>query len=45
MYVNRNKYQEPTLSEGFADIVRVNFQPNFNDVRHEALYQMHLLEK
>lgn len=40
-----SKFQEPTLKEGFEQIVRVNFVPEFNDPEHEALYKLYLLDK
>jgi bifunctional polynucleotide phosphatase/kinase len=41
----KSKYQEPTLAEGFSEIVKVNFVPNFAEKAHEELYKMYLLEK
>ena len=41
----RNKYQEPTVAEGFAEVARVNFVPEFRNADEEALYAMYLLEK
>jgi hypothetical protein len=38
-------FQEPTLSEGFSEIVRVNFLPVFKFEEHRILYHMYLLEK
>ena len=41
----KSKYEEPTLSEGFAEIVRVNFIPVFQYEEHRTLYYMYLLER
>ncbi|KAG5674964.1 hypothetical protein PVAND_004908 [Polypedilum vanderplanki] len=41
----KSKYVEPTLKEGFDEIVKVNFLPNFDNEKHETLYRMYLLEK
>lgn len=41
----RAKYQEPTVAEGFAEVVRVNFVPEFRSEDEEALYAMYLVEK
>lgn len=41
----RGKFKEPTLKEGFQQIVRVNFIPEFDDPEHEKLYKMYLVEK
>ncbi|XP_034952150.1 uncharacterized protein F21D5.5 [Chelonus insularis] len=38
-------YVEPTLDEGFIDIVKVNFVPKFDSDDKKQLYQMYLLEK
>ena len=40
----RSKYVAPELSEGFTEIVRVNFVPRFKIAAHEELYRMFLLE-
>ncbi|RZB94430.1 PNK3P, AAA 33, and/or Zeta toxin domain containing protein [Asbolus verrucosus] len=37
-------FQEPELSEGFSEIVKVPFIPKFNNPEHEKLYRMFLLE-
>ncbi|EFX85136.1 hypothetical protein DAPPUDRAFT_46356 [Daphnia pulex] len=42
--VHKSKYQEPSLDEGFSQIVRVNFQPKFRSAEDESLYKMYLLE-
>jgi bifunctional polynucleotide phosphatase/kinase len=41
----KSRYQEPTESEGFAEIVEVNFVPTFTNENHKALYSLYLLEK
>lgn len=41
----RNKFQEPTMDEGFSEIVKVNCIQKFNDSKLKELYQMFLLEK
>ena len=44
-FISRSKYVEPTLSEGFDDILKVNFIPEFKDETDQKLYRMFLLEK
>ena len=39
------QYKEPTLDEGFNEIVKVNVVPEFEFEEHQALYSMHLVEK
>ena len=41
----RSKFQEPQLSEGFSEIVKINFVPKFKDEKLEAMYRMFLLDK
>uniref|UniRef100_A0A182JRT7 FHA_2 domain-containing protein n=1 Tax=Anopheles christyi TaxID=43041 RepID=A0A182JRT7_9DIPT len=41
----KSKFQEPTVAEGFAEIVKVKFVPKFASKSHEDLYRMFLLEK
>ncbi|KAK3851702.1 hypothetical protein Pcinc_041666 [Petrolisthes cinctipes] len=41
----KSRYEEPSLKEGFDDIVKVNFIPNFRKKKDEDLYKMFLLEK
>jgi hypothetical protein len=36
---------EPSLDEGFSEIVPVSFVPNFTDESREKLYSKYLLEK
>ncbi len=40
-----NKYEEPTLDEGFEEIVKVNVVPEFKYEQHFTLYHMFLVEK
>ncbi|XP_057376303.1 uncharacterized protein F21D5.5-like isoform X1 [Daphnia carinata] len=42
--VYKSKFQEPSLEEGFSQIVRVNFRPEFRSAEDERLYKMYLLE-
>ncbi|XP_069114593.1 bifunctional polynucleotide phosphatase/kinase-like [Argopecten irradians] len=41
----RSKYEEPDTSEGFSEIVKINFVPQFDNPRHERWYKMFLVEK
>ena len=41
----RAKHEPPTKEEGFAEIVKVNFVPQFDSKHLEKLYFMYLLEK
>lgn len=41
----RSKLKVPESSEGFTEIVRVNFVPKFKDSENEKLYKQYLLEK
>ena len=38
-------YKEPTMEEGFNEIVKVNIVPEFKYEQHRDLYHMHLVEK
>ncbi|XP_042876293.1 uncharacterized protein F21D5.5-like [Penaeus japonicus] len=40
-----SKYEDPSLDEGFEDIVQVNFVPKFRTKEEEEFYKMFLLEK
>ncbi|XP_065082814.1 uncharacterized protein F21D5.5 [Ochlerotatus camptorhynchus] len=40
----KSKYQEPSLEEGFEEIVKVNFLPRFDSDANEKLYKLYLLE-
>jgi len=39
------RFQEPADTEGFTDIVKVNFIPRFSSEDRKQTYTMHLLEK
>uniref|UniRef100_A0A182MVD1 PNK FHA domain-containing protein n=2 Tax=Anopheles culicifacies TaxID=139723 RepID=A0A182MVD1_9DIPT len=41
----KSKFQQPTQTEGFTEIVKVKFVPKFTSKSHEDLYRMFLLEK
>lgn len=41
----KSKYKEPELSEGFAEVVRVNFVPKFKSDNDKKLYQLYHLDK
>ncbi|XP_075977877.1 polynucleotide kinase 3'-phosphatase [Anticarsia gemmatalis] len=41
----KNKFVEPSTSEGFKEVINVHFNPFFEDEEAEKLYRMHLLEK
>ncbi|XP_015599277.1 uncharacterized protein F21D5.5 isoform X2 [Cephus cinctus] len=38
-------YKPPSLDEGFSEIVKINFVPQFRTDRDRQLYEMYLLEK
>ncbi|CAI4227121.1 unnamed protein product [Auanema sp. JU1783] len=42
--MHNSKYKKPELSEGFDEIVSVNFVADFSNDEHERLYSMHLIE-
>lgn len=44
LYPCRQKYVEPSDKEGFSEIIRVNFVPQFKDDRQAAVYKTYLLE-
>lgn len=39
----KKHYKEPTLDEGFTEIVRINFVPTFQNEREKSLYELYLL--
>lgn len=39
----KKNFEEPTLDEGFSEIVKINFIPNFKNQREKELYNMYLL--
>ncbi|XP_028171255.1 uncharacterized protein F21D5.5-like [Ostrinia furnacalis] len=41
----KNKFTDPTPSEGFTEIIEVKFNPCFEDQEAEKIYRMYLLEK
>lgn len=41
----KSKFKEPTLKEGFKEIVKINFVPKFDSKKHELLYKQYLLER
>nr|XP_023019816.1 uncharacterized protein F21D5.5 [Leptinotarsa decemlineata] len=41
----KKKFEEPDVSEGFEEIIKVPFVPEFQNTEHEKLYRMFLLEK
>ena len=45
MHMFKSKYQEPTIDEGFAEIVKINFVPKFKYEQHRQIYFMYLQEK
>ena len=47
IYSHHKNFQEPTLSEGFEEIVRINFVPAFDGVEKEKeqLFFQFLIEK
>ncbi|CAD7087902.1 unnamed protein product [Hermetia illucens] len=40
----KKKFVQPSLSEGFSEIVKVNIIPKFRSVEEEQLYRMYLVE-
>ncbi len=45
MNMYRSKFSEPQLNEGFSEIVKVNFVPQFEDKGKKMLFQQFLLDK
>lgn len=39
----KKNFVDPSVDEGFKEIVRVNFVPKFKDDREKCLYEMYLL--
>ena len=39
----QNRFQEPTLSEGFTEIVRIPLEPHFESSQEEKIFTMYLL--
>ncbi|KAJ8302903.1 hypothetical protein KUTeg_019299 [Tegillarca granosa] len=44
-FIFRSKYKEPEISEGFTEIVKINFVPRFSNSQDEKLYKQYLLDK
>ncbi|XP_046395199.1 uncharacterized protein F21D5.5 [Ischnura elegans] len=40
-----SKFEEPTMDEGFEEIVEVKFLPKFDDEKLRKLYSMYLIDK
>lgn len=40
-----NSYQEPKENEGFIDIIKCNFAPNFKNDEDKEVFSMYLIEK
>lgn len=38
----KKNFEEPTMDEGFSEIVHINFVPTFKDERDKCLYEMYL---
>lgn len=45
LYSHRSKFKEPCLSEGFSEIVKINFVPKFEMPEDEKLYRCFLKDK
>uniref|UniRef100_G3MKQ2 PNK FHA domain-containing protein n=1 Tax=Amblyomma maculatum TaxID=34609 RepID=G3MKQ2_AMBMU len=45
LYSHRSKFKEPCLSEGFSEIVKINFVPKFSTPEDEKLYRCFLKDK
>lgn len=45
MHSYKKKFVEPSISEGFTEILKVNFVPNFQSPMHEKLYMSFLLDR
>ncbi|XP_023936095.2 uncharacterized protein F21D5.5 [Bicyclus anynana] len=41
----KNKFVEPTVNEGFKEVIQVKFSPTFENKEAETIYCMYLLEK
>lgn len=39
----RKNFEEPSMNEGYTEIVRINFVPHFSDERERSLYELYLL--
>lgn len=45
LYSHRSKFKEPSLSEGFSSVLKINFVPKFSTPEDERLYRMFLKDK
>ncbi|GAB1597666.1 uncharacterized protein F21D5.5-like [Argonauta hians] len=45
MHSYKKHFQEPSLSEGFLEILKINFVPKFSSPMHEKLYTSFLLDR
>ncbi|XP_037498606.1 bifunctional polynucleotide phosphatase/kinase [Rhipicephalus sanguineus] len=45
LYNHRSKFKEPSLSEGFSAILKINFVPKFSTPEDEKLYRCFLKDK
>lgn len=45
LYSHRSKFKEPSLSEGFSAILKINFVPKFSTPEDEKLYRCFLKDK
>lgn len=45
MHSYKKKFVEPNMDEGFTEILKVNFVPNFQSTMHEKLYTSFLLDR
>ncbi|XP_072949177.1 uncharacterized protein F21D5.5 [Epargyreus clarus] len=41
----KNKFVEPTVAEGFKEVIEVKISPSFDDKEAEKIYKIYLLEK
>lgn len=41
----KSRYQEPTLKEGFSEILKINFIPKFKNEKEEMMYKKFLFDK
>ncbi|XP_035215415.1 bifunctional polynucleotide phosphatase/kinase-like [Stegodyphus dumicola] len=41
----KSKFKEPTLKEGFTEVININFIPKFKSIHEEKLFKRFLLEK